>query len=252
MITTDDFPSSTVCYFFFKTGQERKERAADALSAILHQLFQNTNLIPYGFASYKNHGANLSQMFSDLWEILMECAKEPEVGRITCVIDALDECEEESRNHPVKELTRLFSSKSTDQRVDCSFKSIVTSQPCEDIKDQFEQLSGNRSYLHIDIDSYSTDLGRDIDLVIDRQVKDFARKVDSEKQKFIADHLKSRDNRIYLWLVLTTDIIKKSSIDYSKFLNIKKLLFDLREKFSDQYNRILSRSKDPELAKKTT
>ena len=210
MISTDNFLSSTVCYFFFKAGQERKERAADALSAILHQLFQNTNMIAYGFPNYKNHGANLSQMFSDLWEILMKCAKDPEVGRITCVIDALDECEEESRNHFVKELTRLFSSKSTHQRVNCSLKFIVTSQPGEDIKDQFEQLSGNGSYLHIDIDSYSSDVGRDIDLVIDSQVKEFAAKFDSEKQKFIADHLKSRDNRTYLWLVLTTDIIKKS------------------------------------------
>ena len=106
IIITDTSLSSNVCYFFFKAGQEWKERAADALSAILHQLFQNTNLIPYGFKSYKNHGANLSRKFSDLWEILMSCAKDSEAGRITCVIDALDECEEESRNECTREITR--------------------------------------------------------------------------------------------------------------------------------------------------
>ena len=245
MIITDNFLSSTVCYFFFQAGQERGGRAADALSAILHQLFQNTNLTPHGFASYKNHGANLSQMFTDLWEILVKCAQDSKAGRITCVIDALDECEEDFRNHFIRELACLCSSKGTNQRVGCILKFIVTSQPCDDIKDQFERLSGNGSYLHIDIDSYSTDLGRDIDLVIDRQVKEFARKFDSKKQKFIADHLKSRDNRTYLWLVLTTDIIKESRIEYCKFPNIKKLLFGLPDKFSDQYNRILSRSRDP-------
>ena len=250
MLITDNFLSSTICYFFFKAGQERKERAADALSAILHQLFQNTNLIPYGFASYKNHGPKLSQMFSDLWEVLMKCAKDSEAGRIICVVDALDECEEESRNQLLRELACLCSSKNTNQRVGCSLKFIVTSQPCEDIKDQFERLSGNYSYLHIDIDNYSSDLGRDIDLVIDTQVKEFARNFDSEKQNFIADHLKSRDNRTYLWLVLITDIIKESSIEYCKFPNVKKLLLGLPDKFSDQYNRILSRSRDPELAKK--
>ena len=250
MTITNNFLSSTVCYFFFKAGQERRERAADALSAILHQLFQNTNLIHYGFASYKNHGANLSQMLSDLWEILMRCAQDFEAGRITCVIDALDECEEDSRNHFIRELACLCSSRSTNQGVGCSLKFIVTSQPCDDIKDQFERLSGNGSYLHMDIDSYSTDLGRDIDLVIDKQVKELARKFDSEKQTFIADHLKSRDHRTYLWLVLTTDIIKESRIEYCKFPNVKKLLLGLPDKFSDQYNRILSRSKDPELSKK--
>ena len=250
LIITDNFLSSTVCYFFFKAGQERRERAADALSAILHQLFQNRNLIPYGLASYKNHGANLSQMFSDLWEILMRCAQDSEAGRITCVIDALDECEGGSRNHFMRELACLNSSKGTNQRVGCRLKFIVTSQPCDDIKHQFERLSGNCSYLHIDIDNYSTDLGRDIDLVIDKQVTELARIFDSEKLEFIADHLKSRDNRTYLWLVLTTDIIKESRIKYCKFSNVKKLLLGLPDKFSDQYNKILSRSKEPELSKK--
>ena len=249
-LVTDNVLTSTVCYFFFNAGQKRKELAADALSDILHQLFQNTDLISYGFASHKNHGAKLSQLFSDLWEILMKCAKDPEAGKIICVIDALDECEKESREHLIGEIIQLFSLKSTDQRVGCSLKFLVTCQPYKGIKDQFERLSENSSYVHIDIDSHSADLGRDIDQVIERQVKDFAGKFDSEKQKLIADHLRSKDNRTYLWLVLTTDIIKKSNLEYSKFLNVKKLLFDLPEKFSDAYNRILSRSKDPELAKK--
>ena len=247
---TDNVLSSTVCYFFFNAGQERKELAADALSAILHQLFQNTDLISHGLASYKNYGAKLSQMFSELWEILMECAKDSEAGKIICVIDALDECEEESREHLIREIIQLFSLQSTDQRVGCSLKLLVTSQPCEDIEDGFERLSENSSYFHIDIDSHSAELGSDIDLVIHRQVKDFARKFDSGKQKFIEDDLKSRDNRTYLWLGLISNIIKKSSLEYDKFLNVKELLSGLPDKVSDAYDRILSRSKNPELAKK--
>ena len=246
---TDNVLCSTVCYFFFNAGQERKELAADALSAILHQLFQSTDLISYGLASYKKHGAKLSQMFSDLWEILMDCAKDSEAGTIICVIDALDECEKESRERLLREITQVFSLKSKDQLVDCSLKLLVTSQPRKDIKDQFDRLSENTSYFHIDIDSHSDELGDDIDLVIHRQVKDFAGKFDSGKQQFIANHLKSRDKRTYLWLFLIADIIKESSIEYSKFPSVQKLLLDLPDRFSDAYNRILSRSKDPELAK---
>ena len=109
--------------------------------------------------------------------------------------------------------------------------------------------SENTSYFHIDIDTHSDELGDDIDLVIHRQVKDSAGKFDSGKQQFIANHLKSRDKRTYLWLFLIADIIKDSSIEYSKFPNVQKLLLDLPDRFSDAYNRILSRSKDPELAK---
>ena len=249
-LVTDNVLSSTVCYFFFNAGQERKQLAADALSAILHQLFQNTDLISYGLASYKNHGTKVSQMFSDLWEILMTCAKDSEEGKIICVIDALDECEKESRKHLIREIIQLFSVESTDQCVGCSLKLLVTSQHCKDIEDGFERLSGSSSYFHIDIDSHSAELGSDIDLVIHRQVKDFAGKFDSGKQQFIAEHLKSRDNRTYLWLFLIADIIKKSSIEYSKFQNVEKLLLGLPGKVSDAYDRILSRSKEPELAKK--
>ena len=141
---TDNVLSSTVCYFFFNAGQERKELAADAISGILHQLFQSTDLISYGLASYKKHGAKLSQMFSDLWEILMECVKDSEAGKIVCVIDALDECEKESREHLIREITQLFSLKSKDQLVGCSLKLLITSQPLKDIKDQFDRL---RKYL---------------------------------------------------------------------------------------------------------
>ena len=179
----------------------------------------------------------------------MECAKDSEAGKIICVIDALDECEKESREHLLREITQVFSLKSKDQLVDCSLKLLVTSQPRKDIKDQFDRLSENTSYFHIDIDSHSDELGDDIDLVIHRQVKDFAGKFDSGKQQFIANHLKSRDKRTYLWLFLIADIIKESSIEYSKFPNVQKLLLDLPDRFSDAYNRILSRSKDPGLAK---
>lgn len=151
----------------------------------------------------------------------------------------------------------IFSLKNTDQREGCSLKLLVTSQPYKDIKDSFERLSENSMYFHIDIDSHSAELGSDIDLVIHRQVRDFAGKFDRGKQDFIADQLKSRDNRTYLWLVLLADIIKNSSTEYSKFQNVEKLLLDLPDKvsdaydrISDAYNRILSRSKEPELAKK--
>ena len=132
----------------------------------------------------------------------------------------------------------------------------MNSQPYKDIKDSFGRLSENSSYFHIDIDSHSAELGSDIDLVIHRQVKDFADIFDRRQQEFIADQLKSRDNRTYLWLVLIADIIKTSSIEYSKFQNVEKLLLGLPDKvsyaydrISDAYDRILSRSKEPELAR---
>lgn len=95
-------------------------------------------------------------MFSELWEILLECAKDPGAGKIICVIDALDECEKDCREQLIRELIHYISPKSTDQLVGSNLRFLVTSQPRKDIKDQFERLSENSSYVHIDIDNHST------------------------------------------------------------------------------------------------
>lgn len=120
-------------------------------------------------------------MFSDLWEILMKCANDPKAGKIICVIDALDECDKGSREQFIRKIIHYCSSKSMDQHVGCGLKFLGTSQPCKDIKDQFERLSESRLNVHIDIDNHSAELARDIDLVIDRAVKNFARRFDSQK-----------------------------------------------------------------------
>lgn len=61
--------TSSVCYFFFKDGQERRTRGTHALSAILHQLLKNSNLISYALSSYDNYGKTLRDNLSELWDI---------------------------------------------------------------------------------------------------------------------------------------------------------------------------------------
>ncbi len=90
--------TSTVCYFFFKDGQEQRTHGTNALSALLHQLFKKTALITHALLSYRNYGKKLRDTFSELWDILVKSASDAEAGQIVCVLDALDECEENSRH----------------------------------------------------------------------------------------------------------------------------------------------------------
>ncbi len=65
-----------------------------------------------------------------------------------------------------------------------------------------------------------------------------------EHCKRISDYLKEMDNRNYLWLFLTFDIITGSRSKYSKMSSIYSLLSSLPSKVSDAYEEILSRSSD--------
>ena len=74
----DSSLTSTVCYFFFKDGQETRTHASDAISAMLHQLFSNTALVSHAIPSHKKYGKKLRDTFSELWDILINCARDSE------------------------------------------------------------------------------------------------------------------------------------------------------------------------------
>lgn len=239
--------TSTVCYFFFKDGQEQRMRGANALSAMLHQLFENTALISHALPKARTYGTKLRDAFSELWEILTKCAQDSEAGEIICIIDALDECEKHSRCQLQDELVR-FSSQ-VDKSSSHKLKFLVTSRPYDDLEDGFRPLSGVSTYLHFDEDDKSQRIGQDIDLVIDHEMPRIAKGFSAEHCNSITKRLKKMNNRTYLWLFLTIDIITRSPSAYGKESDIGSLLSDLPSEVSSAYEKILSRSSDPERAR---
>lgn len=97
---TTNVATSTICYFFFKDGDDERMYAPKALCAILHQLIPNTptsGLIQHALPSHKNYGKRLTDNLSELWRILVNCVKSPDAGEVVCALDALDECHHDSR-----------------------------------------------------------------------------------------------------------------------------------------------------------
>ncbi|PNP52567.1 hypothetical protein THARTR1_06914 [Trichoderma harzianum] len=206
--------TSTVCYFFFKDGDDSRKYAHNALCALLHQLFTHDttgNLIAQALPSHKNFGETLSQNFSELWKILVRCSNLPESGEVVCIIDALDECQEKSRMIFIEELQRFYRHSPAPSS---KLKFLITSRPYDTIEASFKQLSGATSYLRFDGDDKSAEISREINLVIDFRVNEVAQDFAEKDRRLIADRLKSMDHRTYLWLYLTLNIIKKSPSEY--------------------------------------
>ncbi|SLM34305.1 P-loop containing nucleoside triphosphate hydrolase [Lasallia pustulata] len=235
---------STVCYFFFKDGQEQRTHSTDALSALLHQLFENTGLITYALPSYRNYGKKLRDAFSELWEILVRSARDSEVGEIVCVLDPLDECEQNARKQLTEKLVSFLSQIEPHDNPSFALKFLITSRPYDDLEQYFQPLSGVSTYLHFDGDDKSQIIGQEIDLVIDAKIPSIAGDFSDEDRKRISQRLKKMDNRTYLWLFLTIDIIAGSRSKFRKVSSIDSLLSDLPSKISDAYERILTRSSD--------
>ena len=97
-----------VCYFFFKEDDVERKHGANALCALLHQLFvQKPVLLRHAVKAFNTYGDRLRNMLSTLWEILSDAASD-EAGEIVCILDALDECAESSRNELINLLSRFF------------------------------------------------------------------------------------------------------------------------------------------------
>ena len=163
--------TSVVCYFFFKDGQKQRTHGTDALRAILHQLFEKTDLITYALPSYNL----LRHSFSKFWEILIKAARGFKAGQIICLLDALDECEADARDQLTAKLTELFSRDNSHKSHLCSLKFLITSRPYATVERIFQRLSNSSAYVHFDGDDKSKEIGEEINLVIDARPNEDSR-----------------------------------------------------------------------------
>jgi len=238
---------STVCYFFFKDGGDGHMDSAHALCALLHQLFTSpstSGLIKYALQSHKAHGETLTRKLSELWRILSDCVTSPDTGEIICVLDALDECKEDSRQEFIKILNEFYSRSEGLPISSRKFRFLITSRPYLDLEISFQKFRTTTTYLRFDGDEKSEQIRQEIDLVIDARLQDITDGFTASDQQKISERLKSMNHRTYLWLHLTLDIIEKSPTEFGKRSDIEKLLSRLPSQVSDAYERILSRSKN--------
>ena len=240
--------TTSICYYFFKDYDSSRQDSANAICAILHQLFvQKPVLLQYATPSLEHHGANLRTMFSALWSILEQSASDPAAGEIVCVLDALDECREEARKELIQTLAGFYSSQ---HRALTHLKFLATSRPYADIERAFHGGIKDMTSIRLRGEDESKQISKEIDLVIDIRVPHIcgAREppFDIDVQRFLISSLKSLDNRTYLWLHLTLDVIENTL--ESTIHDLRMLISRLPRSVEEAYEKILMRVSSSEHA----
>ncbi|KAM3077061.1 hypothetical protein ACMFMF_004976 [Clarireedia jacksonii] len=238
--------TSTVCYFFFKDREEGRIESTNALCAILHRLFTQDptgKLIRYALDSYQNYGRKLTLNFSELWQILENCAGSSDTREIVCILDALDEYNTAGRLQLINQLKEFYFKQDQSSRR-LKLKFLITSRLYSDLEASFRNFSNTTVYLQFDGDNKSKEINQEINLVIDTRMDDIAGDFADEDRRKISERLKSMNHRTYLWLHLTIDIIQRSPSEYSRRCDVETLLNELPAEISDTYEKILGRSKN--------
>ncbi|KAI1610808.1 hypothetical protein EDD36DRAFT_466815 [Exophiala viscosa] len=244
---------TTICYYFFK-NEGTASCGTNAICSLLHQIFSNepTKVLMHHIESdYQNNGDKLAGLFDRLWSVFQAVVKDNCAGRIVCVLDAFDECAPDDQ----RRLWKKFKSLAEKDRSLGSLKLLITSRP--HIADAIEpELHESVKVLRLtgEAGEVSGGISREIENVIDQRLEDFRLKrqergfKDSAHLQIRKSILKQGKNRTYLWV----SFIFQDLFDHvgSPFPDLQAIFEQLPSTVEEQYEKILSTSKDRNLALK--
>lgn len=135
ILPTTDF--RTVCYFFFKDDFEDQRNVVSALCCILRQLFlkKRTLLSDTILDKFDIDGEMFISSFNEVWDTLINVAEDENAGEIICLLDAIDECENQGRSQLTQKLCQLYAAKRN-----FNLKFLLTSRPYSGIRRGFQPL----------------------------------------------------------------------------------------------------------------
>src|SRR5271156_511681 len=128
--------SVKVIYFFFSDRDEHFRTISSILRSLLKQLLTTSALFRFISDMVEIES---SMDLDNLWEILEKIFRAPVLSKIYCIIDALDECDEGSREWLLRRIVKLAQASAEKQGM--VLKLLVTSRPVTDITRKLDPFS---------------------------------------------------------------------------------------------------------------
>ncbi|RKK56090.1 hypothetical protein BFJ69_g17672 [Fusarium oxysporum] len=239
--------STTICYFFFKDQDQNTVR--QALCALLHQLFSlKPPLIEHAMPQFRNDGQGLINSTESLWKVLRNAIKDPQVGPVIMVLDALDECAESEFTDLMRNVESQFRS---DQLGYGKLKYLLTCRPYDQIVSKFRGLLDAFPNIRIPGEEESETISQEVNRVIAHRVNQLS------KKKGLVPHIKSHlekrlqetTHRTYLWVYLVFDYLEKD--DFKKTLKgVESAVATLPRSINEAYEQILNKTKEDPMVRK--
>ncbi|KAL3439882.1 ankyrin repeat protein [Aspergillus insuetus] len=240
----------TVCYFFFKDDYADQKRATNALASILRQLLiAQPHLVQDSLLDKsETSGDQLVESFNELWNILVHVTADENTGEVICLLDALDECQEDDRKMLIQAIETLFL-KDLGKR---NLKFLMTSRPYDYIRRDFFRLEKNLPTIRLSGENEENieKISSEIDQVIKERVRDIGERnlLQPNECDFIIELLTSVPNRTYLWVSLTLDVVEKMP-GFSRG-NVRRVVHGIPKNIDAAYTRMLNQSPDYATARK--
>jgi hypothetical protein len=227
---------TNVCYFFFKADNNEQRDALHGLSTLLHQLYMSqASLTRIAEDILKREtpetGIKKLSQIATLWKLIVDSTEHPEARSTICIIDGLDECEENSRKQLIQLIAKYYTLPNDDHRVQGGvqkkLKLLVTSRPDNLIKAAFgrhqelertfkDQSGGSRrkrtrfAIMRLRGEDETEAVSHDIELVIKDAMEEInAGELPDDLLQYMEKELISRADRTFLWVTLIIELLRE-------------------------------------------
>ncbi len=222
---------STVLYFICDNKHEQFRTRECVLRSLIHQLLvMNPSLVRHAIKHFRDMKNSMVLSASILWIIFQNIIGDGDLHDVYCILDGLDECEDESREWMMNKIHRLFSAKSPRN---FRFKMLVASRPWEDI--DYGLQAATRIRLKTENEE---GIDHDIIMYIDSQVLALAerRHYTDKQHDSVVKALRNGANGMFLWVALIINDLQRTPIS-----RINQRLSELPKSLHEVYNNILAK-----------
>ncbi|KAL2801993.1 hypothetical protein BJX63DRAFT_441534 [Aspergillus granulosus] len=221
-----------LAYFFCDSSAEKQRTAISVLRGLLYHLIQQCPwLIKCALPKFLHRKEALFLSFDALWSIFLEIAKSSSSG-IYCIIDALDECERDSQEILLGQISQTFPARRKEGVSSRHPRILITSRPYDEIR---QSLSNFRCK---DLATYSA-LKNDLALMIHEKVADLTRRKSYPPRvvKEVSQILEQKAEGTFLWVGIACSELAQPQIQAR---NTIKALQKMPRGLNSMYKQLLS------------
>jgi ankyrin repeat protein len=188
-------------YFFCNRRNKSHTTAVSILRSLIHQCVMLARSIwgTHVKPTYDGYGEPLCESFGNLWDIFAAIMSDSRSGDWYCVLDALDDCEEDERKHLLDNISESFSVDSETRSAkgqQMNLRLLITSRPCKGVKSKIRSL--NAKTIHF-TDAEGNGINEcDIVKYVEDRVKNLTG-YSNHRRKLIKETIITKSEGIFKW-----------------------------------------------------
>ena len=175
--------------------------------------------------------------FSSLWSIFVRIVKDPKVGSLYVILDALDECEMNSCNQLLESISEMMADSFQSVHSGIQVKFLITSRPF-----LYQSYVGAKNALQtqISIDEEQAGYVADIQKFVQQRVEEISlnRQYSIEVKDYLLKTMCAKAEQTVLWVQVILASVEKSLLTSMK--DFRNIIDSIPNELAETYTRYLS------------